>query len=43
MRGPSGWVQIAYDVTIEIENSLKPALTARWLTLTLVERREAHA
>ena len=31
---PSGWVQIAYDVTIDIENSLKPALTARWLTLT---------
>jgi acyl dehydratase len=40
---PSGWVQISYDVTIEIENSLKPALTARWLTLTFVERREAHA
>ena len=31
---PSGWVQVSYDVTIEIENSLKPALTARWLTLT---------
>jgi acyl dehydratase len=29
---PSGWVQLAYDVTIEIENVLKPALTARWLT-----------
>jgi acyl dehydratase len=40
---PSGWVQISYDVTIEIENSLKPALTARWLTLTFVEPREAHA
>lgn len=40
---PSGWVQTAYDVTIEIENSAKPALTARWLTLTMVERREAHA
>ena len=40
---PSGWVQISYDVTIEIENSLKPALTARWLTLTHVEPREAHA
>lgn len=31
---PSGWVHVDYDVTIEIENSVKPALTARWLTLT---------
>ena len=34
---PSGWIQIANDVTIEIEGSKKPALTARWLTLTFVE------
>ena len=34
---PSGWVQASHDVTIEIEGSLKPALTARWLTLTFVE------
>ncbi|MER2536566.1 MAG: MaoC family dehydratase [Rhizobiaceae bacterium] len=34
---PSGWIQIANDVTIEIEDSAKPALTARWLTLTFVE------
>jgi acyl dehydratase len=34
---PSGWIQIANDVTIEIEDSPKPALTARWLTLTFVE------
>ena len=40
---PSGWVQMSYDVTIDIENSLKPALTARWLTLTMVEPREEHA
>jgi acyl dehydratase len=40
---PSGWVQMSYDVTIEIENSPKPALTARWLTLTVVEPKEAHA
>jgi acyl dehydratase len=40
---PSGWVQMSYDVTIEIENSPKSALTARWLTLTFVEPREAHA
>jgi acyl dehydratase len=40
---PSGWVQMSYDVTIEIENALKPALTARWLTLTLVQPKEAPA
>ena len=40
---PSGWVQMSYDVTIDIENSLKPALTARWLTLTMVEPREERA
>lgn len=34
---PSGWVQVAHDVTIEIEGAKKPALTARWLTLTYVE------
>ena len=40
---PSGWVQVAYDVTIEIENSKKPALTARWLTLTVLERKDEPA
>ena len=40
---PSGWVQSSYDVTIEIENSRKPALTARWLTLTVLERKEETA
>jgi acyl dehydratase len=33
---PSGWVEVAHDVTIEIEGSAKPALTARWLTLAFV-------
>ena len=37
---PSGWIEIANDVTIEIENSLKPALTARWLTLTFIAPKE---
>ena len=37
---PSGWVQISYNVTIEIENSAKPAITAKWLTLAVVERKE---
>ncbi|WP_309084755.1 MaoC family dehydratase [Chelativorans sp.] len=32
---PSGIVETHYDATIEIENSVKPALTARWLTLAL--------
>ncbi|MHA6645142.1 MaoC family dehydratase [Mesorhizobium sp. A623] len=34
---PSGWVQTAHDVTLEIEGEKTPALTARWLTLTFVE------
>jgi acyl dehydratase len=38
---PSGWVQVAHEVTIEIEGSKKPALTARWLTLTMVEPEKA--
>ena len=33
---PSGWVQVTNDVTIEIDGSAKPALTARWLTLAFV-------
>lgn len=35
---PSGWIEFAYDVTMDIENSLKPALTLRWLTLSKLER-----
>lgn len=34
---PSGIVQIAHDVTMEIEGSLKPAFTARWLTIAIVD------
>ena len=34
---PSGWIQVSHDVTIEIENVAKPALVARWLTLTFAE------
>lgn len=40
---PSGWIQFTYDVTIDIENSLKPAIEARWLTLTMLERKEEPA
>jgi len=33
---PSGWIEIAHDITVEIEDSARPALTARWLTLSFV-------
>ena len=36
----SGWVEANYDVTIEIEGLRKPALTARWLTLTFIQPKE---
>ncbi|MDZ7823136.1 MAG: MaoC family dehydratase [Ahrensia sp.] len=35
---PSGRVLSTYDVTLEIDGSLKPALTATWLTLAVVEQ-----
>jgi len=35
---PSGIVEINYDVTIELEGSIKPALTAHWLTLMMPDR-----
>lgn len=40
---PSGIVEMHHDVTVEVENSLKPALTARWLTLAMPERSEEDA
>ena len=40
---PSGWIHFNYDVTIEIEGSNKPALTARWLTLARMERKREEA
>ncbi|GLS34032.1 MAG: MaoC family dehydratase [Mesorhizobium sp.] len=40
---PSGWVQINYNLTIEIENSVKPAITARWLTIAVIERKDETA
>ncbi len=40
---PSGWVQVANDVSIEIEGSAKPALTARWLTLAFVPPESRRA
>jgi acyl dehydratase len=35
---PSGYVQIAYDVTMEIEGDARPAFTARWLTIAVLDR-----
>lgn len=40
---PSGWVQLAYKVTLEIENSTKPAFLANWLTLSVIEQKEESA
>ena len=40
---PSGWVQITYNVTIEIEDSIKPAITPTWLTLAVIELKEETA
>lgn len=37
---PSGIIESAYDVSVEIENNAKPALTARWLTLAMPDRNE---
>ncbi|WP_271898282.1 MaoC family dehydratase [Candidatus Phyllobacterium onerii] len=34
---PSGRVLNNYEVTLEIENSLKPALVANWLTIAVLE------
>jgi acyl dehydratase len=36
---PSGIIEADYDVTVEIENSARPALTALWLTLMMPDRR----
>ena len=40
---PSGWVQIAYNVTIDIEDLPKPAITAKWLTIAVMDRKEETA
>lgn len=40
---PSGYVQITYDVVVEVEGFVKPALTARWLTIAVVKPQEEEA
>ncbi len=37
---PSGRVVNHYEVTLEVENMIKPALTATWLTIAVVELPE---
>jgi len=34
---PSGRILLTYSVTLEIENGGRPALTAKWLTLAVLE------
>ena len=40
---PSRWVEISYDVTMDIEGSAKPALTLHWLTVSRIEPERARA
>lgn len=40
---PSGWLEIGYDVTMEIEDQRKPAFSLHWLTLTRIEKERARA
>jgi acyl dehydratase len=37
---PTRWVEISYDVTMEIENHSKPALSLHWLTLSRIRQQE---
>lgn len=37
---PSGRIVFTYDVTLEIEGSTKPALTARWMTIVIVRPKD---
>lgn len=39
---PSGIAEVHYDVSVEIENQQKPALTARWLTLAMPDRSKEN-
>jgi acyl dehydratase len=36
----SEWVQLSYDVTMEVENESKPALVAEWLVLMICHPAE---
>jgi len=43
LRPSEGWVSCGHDVTIEIEGSGKPALVARWLTMSRIPPWEDKA
>lgn len=34
---PSGYVQMTYEVTVDIENNQRPALVAEWHTIAIME------
>lgn len=36
---PSGRILFTYDVTLEIEGSRQPAFKARWITMSVLERK----
>jgi acyl dehydratase len=38
---PSRWIQFTYDVTVEIEDTPKPAIALTWLTVSKVASEEA--
>lgn len=38
---PSGRILSTYEVTLEIEGSTQPALTANWLTLAVIEQEDS--
>lgn len=40
---PSGRVLLTYAVTLDVEGSVKPALTAQWLTLAVLEQASEAA
>ncbi|MCB1426816.1 MAG: MaoC family dehydratase [Zhengella sp.] len=40
---PSGYVEMTYGVTVEIEGVVKPALTAEWKTIAIMEEGVVNA
>ena len=40
---PSGYVEMTYGVTVEIENQIKPALTAEWKGIAIMEEGVVQA
>lgn len=38
----TGWIQLTYDITMEIEGADKPAMTLTWLTLSKVDPQRSR-